>query len=266
MKTTEENLEHIRQNIAEAALRRGRRPDDIRIVGVTKTVSPQQIASAIRAGIEILGGNYVQETLDKMAALSALNLDTPVSWHFIGRLQSNKAKFAVRYFDLIHSVHNEKLAAEINRQAARNDKVQDVLIQVNTGDESSKNGINPNEAPELVRRMEAMKNTRVRGLMTMPPFFDEPERVRPFFRILCDLKKRIEDEVLAHSASAAAIGDASADHSGGVSGDAFRDASGDNPGATMDHLSMGMTGDYETAVEEGATLVRIGTAIFGERQ
>lgn len=246
MKTMEEKLEQIRQNIAEAALRRGRNPDDIRIVGATKTVAPKQIVSALRAGIEIFGGNYIQETLDKIEALSAMNLDAPVSWHFIGRLQSNKAKFAVNYFDLIHSVHNEKLAAEINRQAARNDNVQDVLVQVNTGEESTKTGIFPKDAPELVRRMGSMKNIRVRGLMTMPPFFDEPARARPFFRILCDLKKRIEDEVLAHSASAAAPGDPS--------------------GPTMDHLSMGMTGDYEAAVEEGSTLVRIGTAIFGERQ
>lgn len=262
MKTMEEKLEHILQNIAEAALRRGRNPDNIRIVGVTKTVAPKQIASAARAGIEIFGGNYIQETLDKIEALSALKLDAPVSWHFIGRLQSNKAKFAVRYFDMIHSVHNEKLAAEINRQAARNDKVQDVLVQVNTGEESTKAGISPKEAPELVRRMGAMKNIRVRGLMTMPPFFDEPEQARPYFRILCDLKKQIQDEVLAHSASAAAPGEASADASGG----AARDAAGGKSEAAMDHLSMGMTGDYEAAVEEGATLVRIGTAIFGERQ
>ncbi len=262
MKTMEEKLEQIRRKIAEAALRRGRNPGDIRIVGVTKTVSPEQIASALRAGIELLGGSYIQETLDKMEALSALNPDTPVSWHFIGRLQSNKAKFAVRYFDLIHSVHSEKLAVEIDRQAARNNKVQNVLIQVNTGEECSKTGISPEKAPELVLRMQSMRNIRVRGLMTMPPFFDEPGRVRPFFRMLCDLKKRIEDEVPAHSASGAVLGSASADTSGDIAGD----ISGGASGATMDHLSMGMTGDYEVAVEEGATLVRIGTAIFGERQ
>lgn len=254
MKTIEENVLQIREKIAEAALRRARRPDDIRIVGVTKTVDPTRIALAIRAGVEVLGGNYIQETLDKMEALSApgpeLRLDTPVSWHFIGRLQSNKAKFAVRYFDLIHSVHNEKLAAEINRQAARIDKVQDVLIQVNTGEESSKTGISPNKAPELVRGMGSMKNIRVRGLMTMPPFFDDPERARPFFRMLFELKKQIEYDLLAHHTSS----------------DDFGDTSTAASAATMDHLSMGMTGDYETAVEEGATLVRIGTAIFGERQ
>ncbi len=254
MKTMEEKVANIRGKIAEAARRKGRLPDDIRIVGVTKTVDPKQIALAVRAGVEILGGNYIQETLDKMEALSALSpelcSDTPVSWHFIGRLQSNKAKFAVRYFDLIHSVHNEKLAAEIDRQAARIDKVQDVLIQVNTGEESSKTGISPDEAPALVRRIGSMRNIRVRGLMTMPPFFNDPERVRPFFRMLFDLKNRIGDDLPVHHSSAAAFGPAAADASE----------------ATMDHLSMGMTGDFETAVEEGATLVRIGTAIFGERQ
>ena len=251
MKIMEEKLEQIRQTIAEAALRRGRNPDDIRIVGVTKTVSPEQIASAIRAGIEILGGNYIQETLDKMETLSVMNLEPPVSWHFIGRLQSNKAKFAARYFDLIHSVHNEKLAVEIDRQAARHNKVQDVLIQVNTGGESSKTGISAQKAPELVRRTASLRNIRVRGLMTMPPFFDEPERVRPFFRMLYDLKRRIEDEVLTQNSPTET---------------AFADGSAGDSGAAMDQLSMGMTGDYETAVEEGATLVRIGTAIFGERQ
>lgn len=229
MDTVLQRLKRIRQKIAEAALRSGRNPDDISIVGVTKTVPPDLIVKGVEAGLRILGGNYIQESLEKMEALA-----TPtVCWHFIGRLQSNKAKQAVLHFDLIHSTDSEKLAVEINRQAKRSNKVQPILIQVNTGEEHTKSGVLPNETLELVKRINHLENISIRGLMTMPPFFDAPERVRPFFRALNDIKKQIEDAGLENVA--------------------------------METLSMGMTGDYEVAVEEGATLVRIGTALFGDR-
>lgn len=234
-----ENAARIREKIADAALRSGRSPDDVEIVGVTKTVDADRVKAAVRAGIRILGANYVQESLETMKGLSGREAPPEgsrgVSWHFIGRLQSNKAKYAVLHFDLIHSVDNEKLALEIHRQAARNKRVQPVLIQVNTGGEASKAGIAPEDAPGFAARLGKLENLSVQGLMTMPPFFDQPERVRPFFRVLNDLKMRIED-------------------------------SGMPSGIAMDVLSMGMTGDFEVAVEEGATLVRIGTALFGERK
>ncbi len=229
METISRRLERIRHKIAEAAIRSGRNPDAVKIVGVTKTVSPDRISEAVTAGLRILGENYIQESLAKIDALSSRD----ISWHFIGRLQSNKAKFAIRHFDLIHSVHSEKLATEINRQAAKNSRIQPVLIQVNTGQEATKSGVSPGDAVDLITRISGLENISVRGLMTMPPFFDAPENVRPFFRNTADLKKKIEDAGI------------------------------DN--VSMTELSMGMTGDYEAAVEEGATLVRIGTAIFGDR-
>ncbi len=229
MDTISENLSHIRQRIARAALRSGRNPEAVEIVGVTKTVSADRVEAAVKAGLRILGENYVQESFEKIEALASYG----ISWHFIGRLQSNKAKYAVRLFDLIHSVHSEKLAREIDRQAKKYDRVQPVLIQVNTGGESSKTGVPPEDTVDLVRRVSRLENISIRGLMTLPPFFDAPDRVRPFFRALHDLKKQVEDAGI------------------------------DN--VSMESLSMGMTGDFEVAVEEGATLVRIGTAIFGER-
>ncbi len=229
METISKRLERIREKIADAALRSGRNPDDVEIVGVTKTVPTDRVATAVAAGLRILGGNYIQESLEKIDALSSLD----VSWHFIGRLQSNKAKFAVMHFDLIHSVGTDKLAAEINRQAAKQNKVQPILIQVNAGQEATKAGVLPNDALPLVKSISQLENINIRGLMTMPPYFDDPERARPFFRAMNDLKKRIEDKTIAN--------------------------------ISMNTLSMGMTGDFEAAVEEGATLVRIGTAIFGER-
>ncbi|MFO8112103.1 MAG: YggS family pyridoxal phosphate-dependent enzyme [Desulfosalsimonadaceae bacterium] len=230
METVAKRLERIREKIAEAALRSGRNPESVQIVGVTKTVPVERIAEAVRAGIRIFGENYVQESLQKMEALAS----PEISWHFIGRLQSNKARHAVLRFELIHSVHSEKLAREIDRQAARLNRVQPVLLQVNTGEETSKTGVMPNDAMDLVKRVSRLQNVSIRGLMTMPPFFDAPDRVRPFFRALHDLKKRITDAGLEN--------------------------------ISMEHLSMGMTGDFEVAVEEGATLVRIGTALFGKRQ
>jgi PLP dependent protein len=230
MESISHRLKRIREKIAEAALRSGRNPEAIKIVGVTKTVSPESVELAIEAGLKDLGGNYIQETLQTINSLPPYD----ISWHFIGRLQSNKAKQAVLHFDLIHSTGSEKLAVEIDRQAELNNKIQHVLIQVKTGREDTKSGISPEDTPELVRRISRLKNISVRGLMSIPPFFDAPERVRPFFRAMHDLKKQIEDMGIMH--------------------------------VSMETLSMGMTGDFEVAVEEGATLVRIGTAIFGERR
>ena len=225
-----ERLERIKQRIAAAARSCGRDAPDVRLVAVSKTMNAQRVAQAIAAGAEILGENYIQEARDKFNAL----YDRPVKWHFIGHLQSNKAKYAVRMFDLIHSVDSFKLAKALDKEASKHDKVQDILIQVNISREETKSGIDATEAIELVSQISRLENIRVQGLMTMPPFFDAPEQARPFFRELARLRDRI-----------AAI---------------------DIPGVQMAELSMGMTGDFEVAIAEGATLVRIGTAIFGARQ
>ncbi len=223
-------IDSIAERIKIAATSAGRRAESIRLVAVSKTVAADRVRAAVATGITILGENYIQEAQGKIDALQ----DLAVSWHFIGHLQSNKAKYAVRLFDLIHSVDSIKLARELDRQAHKNDKIQKVLIQVNTGKEASKSGVYEEEALALVREAGQMDNLAVKGLMTLPPFFNAPEKVRPYFQALRELRDRIRSESL--------------------------------PGVSMDDLSMGMTGDFETAIQEGATFVRIGTAIFGERQ
>ncbi len=220
----------IRDRIQSAALAAGRPPETVRLVAVSKTVPAERVRQAVETGITLLGENYIQEARDKIETLSELD----VAWHFIGHLQSNKAKYAVRLFDMIHSVDSPKLARELDKQAAKHGKRQEILIQVNTGKEDSKSGVYEEEALALVRQAGRMENLCVKGLMTLPPYFNAPEKVRPFFRALRELRDRIRDEAL--------------------------------PGVSMDELSMGMTGDFEAAIQEGATLVRIGTAIFGERQ
>jgi pyridoxal phosphate enzyme (YggS family) len=223
-------IESIKNRIRQTAAAVGRPPETIRLVVVSKTVTAERVRGAVAAGITLLGENYIQEAREKIEALQ----DLDVSWHFIGHLQSNKAKYAVRLFDMIHSVDSLKLARELDRQAAKYDKIQDILVQVNTGKEASKSGVYEEETLALVREAGRMEHLAVKGLMTLPPYFNAPEKVRPFFRALRELRDRIREEAL--------------------------------PGVSMDELSMGMTGDFEAAIQEGATLVRIGTAIFGERQ
>ena len=224
-----DNLKAVRQRIIETCIRCGRNPDSVRLVCVTKTVGADVVQEAIAAGAEIFGENYIQEARDK----SRLLADQPVSWHYIGHLQTNKAKYAVRLFDLIHTVDSLRLAVELDREARKTGKVQSVLIQVNIGQESTKSGIDVASAAALISDIVALPNLWLRGLMVIPPFFDEPERVRPFFRAL----RKLRDDLIAL----------------GIAGEHLAE------------LSMGMTGDFEAAIEEGATLVRIGTAIFGER-
>ena len=224
-----ERLASIRERIRAAAEGAGRDPAEVRLVAVSKTVDVDRIREAVDAGVEILGENYFQEAREKIDALA----DTGVSWHFIGHLQSNKAKYVVRGFDLIHSVDRLKLARELDRQAEKVGRVQPILIQVNLAGEASKSGVSGDRLMDLVREVARLPHLSIQGLMTMPPFFDAPERVRPYFAEL----RRKRDEI----------------REAGIEG------------VAMDELSMGMTGDFEAAVAEGATLVRIGTAIFGER-
>ncbi len=223
-------LENVLNRIKNAALACGRDPETIRLVAVSKTIPADMVKEAIEAGVKILGENYIQETRKKFDALSSY----PVSWHFIGHLQTNKAKYAVRLFDLIHSVDSLKLAHELNKQAKKINKIQEILIQVNISMESTKSGIYEQDALGLIQDISRLENLSVKGLMTMPPFFDEPERARPYFSALRKLRDQIKKESI--------------------------------PNIATDELSMGMTGDFEAAIDQGASLVRIGTAIFGKRK
>jgi len=229
MDTIENRLQTVKDRIGKAATDCGRDPHSIRLIAVSKTISAAIVQEAIQAGASTLGENYVQEARDKISILR----DCEVSWHFIGHLQSNKAKYAVKLFDLIHSVDSVKLARELNKQALKSGKVQQILIQVNISQESTKSGITVDETSDLILEISQYENLRIKGLMTMPPFFNQPERVRPFFAALRDLRDQISAK--------------------------------DIPGVCLDELSMGMTGDFEVAIAEGATMVRVGTAIFGER-
>jgi hypothetical protein len=224
----EENLKRVQERIAAAAKRAGRDPSSVKLVTVTKTIDIEQIRVAVAAGAAVLGENRVQEAREKIERLGNV-----ASWHLIGTLQSNKAKYAVKLFDLVHSVDTLELAKEIDRQAARIGKTQDVLIEVNIAGEASKSGVPLNAAIDLVRDAAGLKHIRIKGLMTMPPYSENPEDSRQHFRKLREL-------------------------SGSVTKDNVH-------GVSMQELSMGMSGDFEVAVEEGATLVRVGTAIFGER-
>lgn len=223
----QKNITDVLQRISQTAIKCGRNPDEIRLVAVGKTQPVAMIRHAITAGARIIGENYIQEAREKFDALC--QFDT--QWHFIGHLQSNKAKYAVRMFDLIHSVDSLKLAREIDKQARKISKKQHILIQVNISGEQTKSGIAEKHAHELVEQVLALENLHLQGLMTMPPFFDAPEKARPYFAALRDLRDRLKNRL----------------------------------GLELKDLSMGMTGDFEVAIEEGATLVRIGTALFGAR-
>ena len=221
-------IEIIRENIAKAALVSGRRAADVRLMAVTKTVDDQRIREAIGAGVDILGENYVQEGKRKIEQMGK-----SVEWHMIGHLQTNKAKYAVRLFDMIHSLDRMALAVELDKRSRLAGCVTRVLVEVNISGEETKRGVPLQEAILLVREVSALENLSIQGLMTMPPWFDDPEEARPCFAALRMLRDRIIAEGIAH--------------------------------VEMKELSMGMSQDYQVAVEEGATMVRIGRTIFGER-
>jgi pyridoxal phosphate enzyme (YggS family) len=222
------NLAAVRERIALAAARAGRSPERILLVGVSKTVDVERIRQAIAAGLPALGENRVQEARAKIEALGR-----PVPWHLVGRLQSNKAREAVRLFDLIHSLDRLALAGELHRHAKAAGKVVDVLVQVNIGGEEAKGGAAPAELKALLEQIAPLEGIRARGLMAIPPWAGDAEESRRWFRQLRELRDAAAEWGIA--------------------------------GVEMEHLSMGMSGDFEVAIEEGATIVRIGTAVFGER-
>jgi pyridoxal phosphate enzyme (YggS family) len=222
------HLQTVHDQIAAAARSAGRDPESVRLVAVSKTKPAAMVDEAFRAGQRLFGENYVQELVAKAAEVAS-----PVEWHFIGHLQSNKVRQIAGLVTMIHSVDRLSLAEEIDRQWGRLGSSCDVLVQVNVAGEATKSGTTSAEAVELVRQIALLPHLRIRGLMTMPPFFDDPAAARPYFRQL---------RLLAEEIARLAI-----------------------PGVAMDELSMGMSGDYAAAIAEGATLVRIGSAIFGGR-
>ena len=222
------NINAIKQRIAAAAARAGCDPLSIKLMAVTKTVGTERILKAIEAGLIMLGENYVQEAKGKIAIIG-----DRARWHMIGHLQTNKAKYAVKLFDYVHSVDRLELAQELDKRAGQINRKLNVLIEVNSGEES-KSGIEKTQALELVRQVAHLPNLAVRGLMTMAPYSNNPEDSRPYFKALRNLRDDI--------------------NRAGISG------------ISMNELSMGMTDDFEVAIEEGATIIRIGRAIFGKRQ
>jgi pyridoxal phosphate enzyme (YggS family) len=203
-------------------------PGGVQLVGAAKTKTPEEIWEAIEAGLKIVGENYVQE-----AERAYERIGHRVKWHMIGHLQTNKAKKAVKIFDMIETVSSMKLAQEIDRCCEKIGKVMPVLVEINSGEESQKSGIMPADAVALVKEMSVLKNVKVLGLMTMGPFAGDPEESRPYFR----RTKAIFDTLKAMNI----------------------------PGVEMKYLSMGMSNSYHVAIEEGANMVRIGTKLFGRR-
>lgn len=229
MSAIEKNIVSIRERIAAAALRSGRDPRNVRLMAVTKTVDDDRIAEAVEIGVDIIGENYIQEARRKIEMLGKR-----IEWHMIGHLQSNKAKYAVQFIDMIHSIDRIALAKEIDRRAKGADRTMKVLIEVNLSREESKSGIVKEEILPFVQAIAPLSNLSIQGLMTMPPWSSDPEDSRPYFSELRALSARVAE---AHI-----------------------------DGVFMNELSMGMTDDYEVAVEEGTTIVRIGRGIFGERK
>jgi hypothetical protein len=224
------NLEEIKRRMEMAALASGRSREDIKLVAVTKTVDIDGIKEAINAGITSIGENRVQEMVDKYERLK----DYSVEWHLIGHLQSNKVKYIVDKVDLIHSIDRMSVVKEIEKWAGKVDRKIDVLIQVNVSGEESKFGLPPEKVSGFIDRIREYKNLKIKGLMTIAPYTDDPEKVRPVFRRLRDIFEGIREKGME--------------------------------GVNMEYLSMGMTGDFEVAIEEGANIIRVGTGIFGERR
>lgn len=223
-----DNLNRIHERIREAAMRVGRNPDSIRLVAVSKHIEPESISTAISCGQLIFGENYLQEAQKKIGLL-----DPKATWHFIGGLQSNKAKLVVELFDMVETVDRIKTARALNNHAERIDKRLNILVQVNIGKEPQKSGILPENTIDFIKELSSLRFLQIQGLMTIPPYSPDPELTRPHFARLRELAIRCQVADLFTS--------------------------------SRYELSMGMSGDFETAIEEGATIVRVGTAIFGPR-
>ena len=225
-----ENLEQVKRCIIEAAKRAGRDPSGVRLLAVTKEQSDATVAKGIQAGMTLLGENKVQEASGKIEAFGRKN---GLEWHFIGRLQKNKVKFIFDLFDLIHSVDSLALAEAIHKKAQKIGSCMPILLQVNISGEKSKLGIDPLDLPREIRKFAKLEGVKISGLMTIPPFDRNPETSRPYYARLRELRDTCSSLNI--------------------------------PRIYLDELSMGMSNDYEVAIEEGATLVRVGTELFGPR-
>lgn len=225
----EENIARVKERMAAACLRSGRRPEDVKLVAVCKTVEPERIRQAYAAGIRDFGENRVQEAAEKRPALS----DLTVTWHLIGHLQTNKARPARELFHWIHSLDSMRLAEKLDKAVACSGERMPALLEVNLGEEATKSGVRDYEVAKLAEQVAQLETLEVRGLTVIPPFSDDPEQSRPFFRRLRELAASIDSMSV--------------------------------PNVSMKELSMGMSHDIEVAIEEGATIVRIGTGIFGPR-
>jgi len=225
-----ENLAQVKRCIIEAAKRAGRDPSGVRLLAVTKEQSDATVAKGIQAGMTLLGENKVQEASGKIEAFGRKN---GLEWHFIGRLQKNKVKFIFDLFDLIHSVDSLALAEAIHKKAQKIGSCMPILLQVNISGEKSKLGIDPLDLPREIRKFAKLEGVKISGLMTIPPFDRNPETSRPYYARLRELRDTCSSLNI--------------------------------PRIYLDELSMGMSNDYEVAIEEGATLVRVGTGLFGPR-
>lgn len=223
-----ERLELVREKIARAAERAGRSPDEITLIAVSKTFDAETVQQAVTAGAHDLGENRVQEAISKVPLVTG-----NVRWHLIGNLQSNKARQAVTTFDVIHTIDRRDLVQRLDRIAGELGRQPRVLVQVDLSHEPTKSGADEEDLPAILEALEGTQHLQFIGLMTLPPFFDSPEQARPYFRRLREIRDQLN-----HSRSGP---------------------------KTLNALSMGMSHDFEVAIEEGATMVRVGTAIFGSR-
>ena len=225
-----DNLDRIHGRIRQACRAAGRAEQEVTLVAVSKIQPAEKVAAAYAAGARDFGENYGQEMRDKAAELAGLD---GLRWHFIGAMQKNKVKYAAGKTCLIHSVDSARLVAEVDRRAAAMGLEQEVLLQLSLAGEAQKSGAEAEEARQVLASLAGCTHTRCVGLMTMPPFFDDPDRARPIFARLRAVRDELATEAISN--------------------------------VSLEHLSMGMSGDFEVAIEEGATLVRVGTAIFGSR-
>ena len=221
------NLEHLKSRLAGSSEKSGRKPEDVTLVGVSKRISNELIIEGIKNGLKDLGENYAQEFRDKY---ELLNNYGKINWHFIGHLQKNKIKYVIGKIALFHSLNSINLANEINKKAEQLGISMNMLIEINTSGELSKTGITFEQSDKLLEESKGFKNININGFMTMAPYFEDPENARPYFRKLREYRDNIVSK--------------------------YPDAN---------ELSMGMSGDFEVAVEEGSTIIRVGTAIFGQR-
>ncbi len=225
-----ENIKNIKENVKKTCFRAGRNPDSVKLIAVSKTFQANLILEAKNANIIDFGENYVQELIEKRKMLET----EQISWHFIGHLQSNKVKYIAEWISMIHSVDSVGLAQEIQKRAAKFGRTIDVLMEVNTSEEATKFGVKPENALEELKKISVFPNVNVKGLMTIGPFSENEKESRQSFKILQEIFKEANTKAITPQ--------------------------------PMNELSMGMTHDYEIAIEEGSTIIRIGAAIFGTRK